>query len=79
MQGHLFLTDSDGPEGFTAFGNENHVYCARPCHVEEFGGVDGNVPVCSSLPADRKYVCAARFCPGRDYLVEGEKRRQPSK
>lgn len=79
QQGHLFLLQDSGPEGFVAFGNETSIFCARPCVVEEIGaGSEQGSPMCNSLPADRKYVCSARYWPGRQYIVQSQRSERAS-
>ncbi len=72
MQDHLFLINGDGPEGFTAFGNETSVLCARPCFVQEMDGAEEARVVCMSKwdGAMRRHMCSARLWPTRYHLVQ---------
>ena len=73
VQGHTFLSDDNGPEGFVAFGNENYVFCMRPCTVEELGTEEQQgITMCDSQWEGRKHLCAARFWPGRQYIVQAK-------
>jgi hypothetical protein len=77
MQGRTFLTHGNGPEGFVAFGNETNIFCGRACVVEELGenGEQG-LSVCDSHWEGRKHMCAARFWPGRHYIVQAMRVRE---
>ena len=76
MQGHMFLTANDGPEGFVAFGNETHVFCEKPCTVEEMGTeTEHGLVMCESQWEGRKHICIARFWPGRNHIVQSKRVR----
>jgi hypothetical protein len=70
-QGYLFLTKEDR-EIFTAFGEEQYIRCDKPCRAEEWYKGSA-LYICDSKPGWKEHVCAARFWPGRQYVVEVQK------
>lgn len=72
MESRLFLVSGDGPEGFTAFGNEMSILCARPCFVQEMESAEEARVVCMSVwdVAMRRHMCSARLWPTRYHLVQ---------